>query len=66
MKQREFEIRIAPDGTVEVEVKGYKGKRCLDGVKVFEQMIGEIRSRRLTTEYYDPEEDVQYHVEQRY
>jgi hypothetical protein len=66
MKQREFEIRIAPDGTVEVEVKGFKGKRCLDAVKVFEQMIGEIQSRRLTTEYYDPEEDVQYHVEQRY
>jgi hypothetical protein len=65
MRQREFEITIGADGSVEVHVKGYKGKRCLEAVKMFEQMVGQTQSRRLTSEYYDPEEEVQYHVEQR-
>ncbi|HYT60200.1 MAG TPA: DUF2997 domain-containing protein [Haliangiales bacterium] len=65
MRQREFEITIGPDGSVEVHVKGYKGKRCLEAVKFFEQIVGETRSQQLTSEYYDPEEEVQYHIEQR-
>ena len=65
MQQREFEITIAPDGAVEVHVKGYKGRRCLEAVKMFEQMVGEMQSQRFTSEYYDPEEEVRYRVEQR-
>jgi len=65
MKQREFEITIGPDGAVEVHVKGYKGKRCLEAVKLFERIVGEMKSQRLTSEYYDPEEEVRYHIEQR-
>ncbi len=65
MRQREFEITIGPDGSVQVHVKGYKGKRCLEAVKLFEQIVGETRSQQLTGEYYDPEEEVQYHIEQR-
>jgi len=65
MFQREFEITISPDGSVELHVKGYKGKRCLEVVKMFEQMVGGVQSQRLTSEYYDPEEEVRYQVEQR-
>ncbi len=65
MQQREFEITIGPDGTVEVHVKGYKGKRCLEAVKMFERIVGEMKSQRLTSEYYDPEEEVRYRIEQR-
>jgi len=65
MRQREFDISISPDGSVEVQVKGYHGKRCLEAVKWFEQMIGEMQARRLTSEYYDPEEEVQFRIERR-
>jgi len=65
MQQREFEITIGPDGAVEVHVRGYKGKRCLEAVKMFERIVGEMKSQRLTSEYYDPEEEVRYHIEQR-
>ncbi|MBI2928852.1 MAG: DUF2997 domain-containing protein [Verrucomicrobia bacterium] len=65
MPQREFEITVAPDGSVELHVKGYKGKRCLEAVKLFEQIVGEMKSQRQTSEFYEPEEVVQYHVEQR-
>ena len=65
MRQREFEIIIGPDGSVEVQVKGYKGKRCLEAAKMFEQMIGQTQAQHLTSEYYDPEEEVRYHIDQR-
>ena len=35
MPQREFEITIAPDGNVELHIKGYKGKSCLEAMKMF-------------------------------
>lgn len=65
MPQREFEITIAPDGSVEVHVQGYKGKRCLDAVKLFERVVGELKSQRETSEFYEPEELVRYHLEQK-
>ena len=65
MRQREFEITIGPDGSVELQVKGYKGKRCLEAAKMFEQMVGGVQSQLLTDEYYDPEEEVQFRIEQR-
>jgi hypothetical protein len=65
MPQREFEITIAPDGSVEVHVQGYKGRRCLDAVKLFERVVGELKSQRETSEFYEPEELVRYHLEQK-
>ena len=66
MPQREYEITIAPDGQVELNIKGYKGKRCLDAVKMFEQIIGDVKSQRETSEFYEPEEQVQYRVDQKH
>ncbi len=64
MHQREFDITIAPDGSVEVHVKGYKGRRCLEAVQVFEQVVGRKTAERHTSEFYDPEEQVQYRIDQ--
>ncbi|MFZ0826284.1 MAG: DUF2997 domain-containing protein [Verrucomicrobiia bacterium] len=66
MPQREFEITIAPNGSVEVHVKGYKGKRCLEAMKIFEQVVGEMKSQRETSEFYEPDEQVQINLEQRH
>ncbi len=66
MPQREFEITIAPDGGVEVQVKGYKGKSCLEVMKLFEQVVGELRGQRETNEFYEPDEVVQFNIEQRH
>jgi len=65
MAQREFEITIGADGSVEVHVKGYKGKSCTEAVKLFEKIVGEIQSERKTSEFYEPEEQVQFHIDQR-
>ena len=65
MPQREFEITIAPDGNVELHIKGYKGKRCLEAIRMFEQIVGKVKSQRETNEYYEPEEEVQFRLDQR-
>jgi hypothetical protein len=66
MPQREFDITIAPDGGVEVHVKGYKGKSCLEVMKMFEQVVGELKSRNETSEFYEPDEQVQLNIDQRH
>ena len=65
MPQREFDITIAADGTVELHVTGYKGKSCLEAMKLFEQIVGELKSRRETSEFYEPDERVQLNLDQR-
>ena len=49
MPQREFEITIGPDGGVELHVKGYKGKSCLEVMKIFEQATAEAPAPLTTT-----------------
>jgi hypothetical protein len=66
MKQREFTVIIAPDGTVEVQVRGFKGRGCLEAAKWFEEIVGPLQSQQLTSEYYDPEEQVRYQIDQRH
>jgi hypothetical protein len=66
MPQREFEITIAPDGSVQVHIQGYKGKSCLEVIKMFERVVGEVQSRRETSEFYEPDEQVQLNIEQRH
>jgi len=66
MPQREFEITIAPDGSVELHVKGYKGKSCLEAMKIFEQVVGELKSQRETSEFYEPDERVQFNIERKH
>jgi hypothetical protein len=66
MPQREFEITIGPDGGVELHVKGHKGKSCLEVIKLFEQIVGDIKARRETSEFYEPDEQVQLNIDQRH
>ena len=66
MPQREFEITIGPNGSVELHVKGYKGKSCLEAMKLFEQIVGEVKAQRETSEFYEPEEQVRNHLDQRH
>ena len=50
---------------MELHVKGFKGKSCLEVVKLFEQMVGEVKSAQNTTEFYEPEEQVHFRLDQR-
>lgn len=65
MPQREFDITIGPDGSVELHVSGYKGKGCLEVAKLFEKIVGELKSEQRTSEFYEPDEQVQHRLDQR-
>jgi hypothetical protein len=66
MPQREFDITIGKTGEVELHVKGFKGRACMDVVKIFEEIVGEMKSQQPTSEFYEPEEQVQYRIDQRH
>lgn len=66
MPQREFDITIGADGNVELHVKGYKGKGCLEAMRMFEKIVGELKSQRETSEFYEPDEQVRYNIDQRH
>jgi hypothetical protein len=66
MPQREFDIAISPEGNVELHVKGYKGKACLEAMRLFEKIVGELKSQRETSEFYEPDEQVRYNIDQRH
>lgn len=66
MPQREFDITIGVDGSVEVHVKGFKGRGCLEAVKLFEQIVGELKAQERTSEFYEPEEQVRWQIDQRH
>ncbi|MCX6886881.1 MAG: DUF2997 domain-containing protein [Verrucomicrobiota bacterium] len=66
MPQREYEITIEANGTVQLHVQGYKGKSCMDVIKAFEKIVGELKSEQKTGEFYEPDEVVQYRVDQRH
>lgn len=66
MEQRDIEIEIRKDGEVKVHIKGVKGPKCLEYTKLFENIIGPINERELTSEYYEPESNVGVDVSQQY
>ena len=66
MPEREYDLTIEPNGEVRLHVRGYKGKRCLDAVRLFEKIVGELKSQQTTSEFYEPDEVVRYNVEQRH
>ena len=51
----ELDIKIAPDGTLELHIKGVKGKACAQTADLFKKLIGTQTSQKLTGEYYEPE-----------
>jgi len=57
MAQHDIEIEISKTGEVKVLIKGVKGKGCLKYAEFLTQIVGEVKSQRLTSEYYEPDED---------
>lgn len=51
-------FKVLPDGNFKFEVKGIKGKKCIDFTKDFEEAIGEVVQRYYTSEFYQTESEV--------
>lgn len=55
MDRPEFAITIKKDGKVSVEVKGVKGKRCIELADLIREIVGREDQRKLTADYYATE-----------
>ena len=67
MAQHDVEITISKNGEVKVHVKGVKGKGCMEYAEWLAEIVGKIKDKQLTSEYYEPETKakIQLRTEQR-
>jgi hypothetical protein len=47
-----IEVIVLPDGKTKVQTKGFSGADCKQASKFLEAALGQVRSDRLTDEYF--------------
>jgi hypothetical protein len=52
-EQKEIDIKINPDGTVDIDLIGYHGQGCDIDMKKIQKQIGIVVSNKKKCEYYD-------------
>ena len=52
MPQRILRFKILQDGRVQETVEGFKGESCNAATKNLEEALGEIKSKKLTSEAF--------------
>lgn len=56
MNQKQIKLKIFPDGQVQAEVLGFKGKKCADYISILEQMLdAEAIDSKWTAECFQKE-----------
>lgn len=53
---KQIKLRIYPDGRIQANVEGVKGKKCTDYIKIIEHLLeAETVDSEYTPEYYESE-----------
>lgn len=63
--KHEIEIDIDDNGNVSFQVKGVKGKKCLEITKELEQALGIVVKQEKTAEFYQTDTSTGTQVERR-
>ncbi len=64
MAKKQLKIKLLPNGEIQMETIGIKGKKCLDYVKFIEQLTdAKVYKQEFTKEYYEQEETYQDDVQ---
>ncbi|MBR6162712.1 DUF2997 domain-containing protein [bacterium] len=59
MSERKLKIKLLPNGEIQMETIGVKGKKCLDYIEILKKLVDiKITDTKLTDEYYEAENDV--------
>jgi hypothetical protein len=54
---KQIRVKISPDGKIQAEVMGVKGKKCTDYIKALEEMLGAVTlNSAFTSEAFESEE----------
>ncbi|MCM1010215.1 MAG: DUF2997 domain-containing protein [Fusobacterium sp.] len=69
MAKKQLKIKLLPNGEIQMQTVGVKGKKCLDYVEMLKVLAdARIEKQEFTSEYYEQEElaynneieDIQY------
>lgn len=62
MAKKQLKIKLLPNGEIQMQTVGVKGKKCLDYVEMLKHLADvRIAKQELTSEYY--EEDIEVYNE---
>ena len=57
MSKKQLKIRLLPNGKIEMQTIGIKGKKCLDYIEMMKFLADmKIEKQEYTKEYYETEE----------
>ncbi|MBQ9246152.1 DUF2997 domain-containing protein [bacterium] len=57
MAKKQLKIKILPNGEIQMQTQGIKGKKCLDYISMMKLLADiKIEKQELTDEYYEQEE----------
>ena len=52
MPQRTLRFKIHQNGQIQESVEGFEGDSCLNATKNIEEALGEVKSKRLSTDAF--------------
>ena len=56
MSDKKLKIKLLPNGEIQMETHGIKGKKCLDYIDVLKKLVDvKITDTQLSQEYYETE-----------
>ena len=59
MSNKKLTIKLLPNGEIQMETHGIKGKKCLDYIDVLKKLVDvKITDTQLSQEYYETETEV--------
>ena len=59
MSDKKLKIKLLPNGEIQMETHGVKGKKCLDYIDVLKKLVDvKITDTQLSQEYYETENEV--------
>ena len=59
MSNKKLKIKLLPNGEIQMETHGIKGKKCLDYIEVLKKLADvKITDTKLSQEYYETESEI--------
>ncbi len=59
MSDKKLKIKLLPNGEIQMETHGIKGKKCLDYIEVLKKLADvKITDTQLSQEYYETETEI--------
>ena len=56
---KKLKIKLLPNGEIQMETIGIKGKKCLDYIEVLKKLVdAKITETQLSQEYYETESEI--------